>query len=345
MSSKNEPVEIYGAPGSPYTRKMLAILRFRRVPYVLGWDGHMVSGTETRPAPKVSIIPIMYFATDSVVKEVAVDSTPIIRRLEKDYKTRSVIPTHPALAFVNFLIEDFADEWVTKFMFHYRWAHDEDAKHAAPLLVFWHNPTLDPETAKAGAARFAERQIGRLGVVGSNETTGPLIEASFARLIDILDALIMRQGYVLGARPSSADFALSGQLTQLCQVEPTSYKVARLRPRVRAWVDRLEDLSGLEVKDDAWLAADEVGSALAPLLGEVGRVYVPCLIANATAIAADKKTFETQIDGKAWTQDVFPYQAKCLAEIRAAYEALDATAQAQVNEWFDGTGCKALISD
>ena len=84
MSSKNEPVEIYGAPGSPYTRKMLAVLRFRRVPYVLGWDGHMVSGTETRPAPKVSIIPIMYFATDSEVKEVAVDSTAIIRRLEND---------------------------------------------------------------------------------------------------------------------------------------------------------------------------------------------------------------------------------------------------------------------
>ncbi|MEC8291438.1 MAG: glutathione S-transferase family protein, partial [Pseudomonadota bacterium] len=213
MSSKNEPVEIYGAPGSPYTRKMLAVLRFRRVPYVLGWDGHMVSGTETRPAPKVSIIPIMYFATDSEVKEVAVDSTPIIRRLENDFETRSVIPTHPALAFLNFLIEDFADEWVTKFMFHYRWAHDEDAKHAAPLLAYWHNPTLDPETAGAGAARFAERQIGRLSVVGSNETTGPLIEASFARLIDILDALIMRQGYVLGARPSSADFALFGQLT------------------------------------------------------------------------------------------------------------------------------------
>ena len=345
MGSANEPVEIYGAPGSPYTRKMLAILRFRRIPYVLGWDGHMVAGTQTHPAPKVSIIPIMYFATDTDVKEVAVDSTPIIRRLEKDHDTRSVIPTDPALAFMNFLIEDFGDEWVTKFMFHYRWAYDEDAKHAAPLLTFWHNPTLDAETAQTNAAHFAERQIRRLGVVGSNETTGPLIEASFARLIDILDALIMRQGYVLGARPSSADFALFGQLTQLCQVEPTSYNVAKTRPRLRAWVDRLEDLSGLKVEDDAWLAADETRTALAPLLGEIGRVYVPCLIANATAIAAGEESFETLIDGKLWKQDVFPYQAKCLAEIRAAYEALDASAQAQVNDWFAGTGCEGLVSD
>ena len=141
------------------------------------------------------------------------------------------------------------------------------------------------------------------------------------------------------------DFALFGQLTQLCQVEPTSYNVAKTRPRLRAWVDRLEDLSGLKVEDDAWLAADETRTALAPLLGEIGRVYVPCLIANATAIAAGEESFETLIDGKLWKQDVFPYQAKCLAEIRAAYEALDASAQAQVNDWFAGTGCEGLVSD
>ncbi|HCQ81226.1 MAG TPA: glutathione S-transferase, partial [Rhodobiaceae bacterium] len=80
---------------------------------------------------------------------------------------------------------------------------------------------LEAETANTVSDEFAQRQIGRLGVVGSNDITGPLIEESFTRLIDILDTLIMQNGYVLGARPSSADFALFGQLTQLCQVEPT----------------------------------------------------------------------------------------------------------------------------
>ena len=343
MGAKQEPVEIYGAPGSPYTRKMLAVLRFRRVPHLTQWGGRPAAATKIRPAPKVSIIPVMYFATDSDVKEVAVDSTPIIRRLEKDYPQRSVIPTDPALGFLNFLIEDFADEWLTKSMFHYRWAYDADAKHASPLLVFWHDATLDAPAAETAAAQFADRQIGRLGVVGSNAVTGPLIEESFARLVDILDALIMREGYVLGARPSSADFALFGQLTQLCQVEPTSYQVAQRRPRVRAWVDRLEDLSGLEVAATDWLAPDDAGAALAPLLSEIGRVYVPCLRANAAAIAAGEATFETQIDGKLWKQDVFPYQAKCLMEIRAVYDALDASAQARVNDWLDGAGCEALF--
>ena len=34
---------------------------------------------------------------------------------------RSVIPTDSALAFINYLLEDFGDEWCTKYMFHYRW--------------------------------------------------------------------------------------------------------------------------------------------------------------------------------------------------------------------------------
>ena len=49
------------------------------------------------------------------------DSTPIIRRLEEATRAAQCCPTDPALAFIDYLIEDFGDEWCTKYMFHYRW--------------------------------------------------------------------------------------------------------------------------------------------------------------------------------------------------------------------------------
>ena len=35
------------------------------------------------------------------------------------------------MRFLNALLEDYADEWHTKHMFHYRWWFDEDIKKAS----------------------------------------------------------------------------------------------------------------------------------------------------------------------------------------------------------------------
>ena len=191
---------------------------------------------------------------------------------------------------------------------------------------------------------FARRQIDRLYVVGSNDITAPIIEASYARLIGILDRAIARTGFVLGTRPSAADFAIYGQLTQLGIVDPTPAAImARSTPRLRAWLDRVEDLSGLP--DGAWLDHDALGDQLGELLTEIGRVYAPFLIANARAAAAGQSDFETEIDGKRWTQPVFPYQAKCLVTLRAARQALSAEARDRLDALLGGTGCEAMFAE
>ena len=49
-------VELMGAPGSPYTRKMLALMRYRRIPYQISWQSFTSLENIThkdRPQPKV----------------------------------------------------------------------------------------------------------------------------------------------------------------------------------------------------------------------------------------------------------------------------------------------------
>lgn len=336
------PLVLTGAPGSPYTRKMLAYLRFRRIAYAVHWGGHQ-NPVPGYPEPKVKLLPTVYFEGEDGL-EAVVDSTPIIRRLESEHAARAAVPGNPVLATLNYLVEDYGDEWCTKQMFHYRWAHKADADNAAPLLVYWARPTAPAAQAEAFAAAFAKRQIDRLYVVGSNAVTAETIERSYERLLAILDQLIGAQGFVLGGRPSSADFALYGQLTQLTQVEPTSSALAAKNAiRVRAWVDRMEDLSGLDLDGGDWISPAESGDILRPLLSEIGRTYVPFLLANAEAAARGAESFETEIDGRSWEQPTFAYQAKCLAWIREEIGALGDDNLRSLRAILAGTGCDALI--
>lgn len=341
--TQSDRLELMGAAGSPYTRKMIALLRYRRIPHNVIWGGHQ-SPPDGYPAPKVKLLPTFYFQNEQGEIEAVVDSTPIIRRLETDYQGRSVFPTDPELAFYNEILEDYADEWLTKAMFHYRWFFEADRKNAGPLLMYWSANTAPEDQARQMADYFTDRQFNRLYVVGSNDVTARTIEESFERFVDILDRLIQKRGFVLGARPSSADFAIYGQMTQLAIVEPTSAAIVNRRsPRVRAWIDLMEDQSGRRDTDEDWFSPEEARTALAEILAEVGRVYVPFLVANAQAALAGEAQVETRIDGREWTQPVFPYQVKCLSALREAFKALPDSIKPVVRETLHSAQCEALM--
>jgi len=332
-------LRIVGAPGSPYSRKLRAVLRYRRIPHA--WLQAGSGGARELPRPRVELLPQLVYPG---AKEALTDSSPLIRRLEREISGRSVIPDDPALAFLDALLEDYADEWVTKMMFHYRWHYPADIEQAAAVLPRWRRVDEAEENALAAARLFAERQIGRLWVVGSNATTAPVIEESYRRLLRLLDARLREGPYVFGARPACADFGLYGQLTQLAGFDPTPRAVAlALAPRVLAWVDVVEDLSGLEPRDGEGISRDAITPALRALFGEVGRVYAPFLLANAEALAARKERVECTIDGKPWVQQPFPYQGKCLQWLREGYALLASDDRAAVDRVLAGTGCEGLF--
>jgi len=336
---KEAPLTIVGAPGSPYSRKLRAVLRYRRIPHA--WVQRGSREARGLPRPRVELLPQLVF---SGAKEALTDSTPLIRRLEALRVERSVIPDDPALAFLDALLEDYADEWLTKPMFHYRWAFPEDVGQAAAILPRWFRIDQPEAEAVAAGRQFAARQIGRLGVVGSNATTAETIESSYRRLLVLLDARLAESPFVFGGRPAASDFGLYGQLTQLAGFDPTPRRVAlAVAPRVVAWIDVVEDLSGHEPSGGDWIARDALPDSLRALFAEVGRVYAPFLLANAEALGRGAEQVECTIDGRPWVQKPFAYQAKCLTWLREAHAALAASDRRTVDAFLAGSGCEALF--
>lgn len=338
-------LRLIGAPGSPYTQKMLALMRFRHIPYAVLWGMPEVVLDQLKiEKPKMAFMPTFLFNDDQGKPVATCDSTPIIRRLESLYKGRSVLPADPALAFIDYVIEDFADEWVTKYMFHFRWHGDQDADNAGTLLPLSLGMPLSDKQAAEFKTMFTQRQISRLAYVGSSDTTAPAIEASYRRFLQAMQAHLSQQPFMLGQRPAAGDFALYGQLTQLVGFDPTPRRIAHeLSPRTVGWVDVMKDLSGADAHEQGWTALESQPGTLKGLLEEIGRVYAPALLANSRAVAAGEKSWTAQIDGTEWEQRSFPYQAKCLEWINQAYRALSDADRIRVDTALSGTGCEALI--
>jgi len=343
-------LKLAGGYGSPYSRKMRAVLRYRRIPFrwiLRGsrWD------VDIPPVP-VALIPVLVFPGENGAQDTAakpdtamIDSTFQILKLESIFPERSLVPKDPALAFLQSLIENYGDEWLTKPMFHYRWSYAPDIQKSSHVLPLDRDVTLDPEQAGKLARMFADRQIGRLGVVGSNRTTAPVIEASYRRLLAVLNShLCGGQKFLMGERPGAGDFGLFGQLSQLTHFDPTpSAFAAEQAPRVVSWVSWMDDLSWLEVGDTGWISRDAIGATLRAFFVEIGRVYAPFLIANAHALAAGAAQVECEIDGQRWTQNPFPYQGKCLKWLREEHESLSAADRRFVDGILAGSGCEALF--
>ncbi len=338
------PLVLAGQYGSPYTLKMRGVLRYRHIPF--RWMLRE-SKWDDLPAPPVPIIPVIAYPNEDGdgYRDVTVDSSPQIMRLEAEHHDRSLVPTDKALAFIDALIEDFADEWLTKAMYHYRWAYQADIDKAGKLLPISRNLQLDSDQSQQMYDFITQRQIGRRALVGSTDWNTPIIEASYRRVLQIMQARFARGDFMLGDRPGRGDFGLYGQLTQLVRFDPTSMAVAvDVAPKVVNWVERMDDLSWLPVTDGAgWDALDALDPATCDLLAEIGRTYAPFMVANARTLIEGDDEVVCQIDGVEYRQGPFGYQGKCLHWLREGYEALDTNDQGRVDTVLSGTGCEQLF--
>ena len=327
---------LIGFNPSPYSIKMRAVLRYRRLPFI--WDNRTDAREVAQQHGLPPVIPVLAMPDGTVMN----DSTPLIHELERRHPgERSIVPPDPAQAFLAGLVEDLADEWLTKCMFHYRWYYGPDRDFGTHWVIADRAPgRITTKTAEAAKA-FYDRQVGRMALVGCTEATKPVIEASYRRVLAALERSVPTQEYLFGTRPSLADFGLFGQL-QILATDPTPAAIMRRdAPHVHTWLMRLDDASGVEGE---WQSADAApGPAVIDLLHLAGEAYLPFLKANTEAIDEGKDMLHVRLADGEFAQAPFRYQAKCYRALRSAYAALEPAASARLRPVLEGTGCLAYL--
>ena len=164
----------------------------------------------------------------------------------------------------------------------------------------------------------ADRMTGRLGFVGSNDKTRPLIEASFNRVVGLLETHLATRPYLLGGRPALADFGLWGQLYEAASDPTPGGKMRSSAPQLMAWVERMQSPK-VEGSFEAWAVLEP---SLLPLLTEeVSALFLPWSAANEAALKAEAKSFEIKLGGATWSQEPQKYHARSLGELRRKYQA------------------------
>lgn len=309
--------EVYGALGSPYSLKVRAALRAKRLPN--SWTG--MTGEERAvimPNVKAQVIPVIRRPDGSWTN----DSTPFLLSIEGE--GRSLVPDDPALRFVCLLLEDMADEWFMKAMFHYRWFYEADQEWCANWLMYDSMPNAGQEKVEQNAAVIRSRQISRMALVGCTPQTAPLIEASWKRSCAALQEMALGPGrFLFGDRISLADLAFYGQL-KVMSYDPTPMAWMReAAPYLYRWLNHADDASGI---GGEWSGAETALAlpGIGKLLAQAGDTYLPFLKANADAIEAGAETFSLTIEGGPYSQGVFKYQVKCLASLREEWHRLKA---------------------
>jgi glutathione S-transferase len=266
------------------------------------------------------------------------DSTPILGHFEALHPEPSIHPPGTALAFLSALIEEYADEWGNKPMFHYRWTYEADQRSAAERIARENLPGAPPEAIAQTTRAIIERMVPRLRFVGSSSATKEQIEGSFERVVKILETHLTRRPYLFGSRPALADFGLAPQLYQ-CASDPTPAELlARKAPAVLAWTRRMLAPKA-EGPFESW---ETLMGTLTPLLErEVAAVFLPWSDANAKALGRGEAEFSVELDGRAFTQQTQKYHAKSLAALRARYAAV--RDRAELDPLLETTGCRSWL--
>ncbi len=305
--------KIFGAELSPYSVKIRSYFRFKGLPHE--WVPRSPANQEEfQRYARIPLVPLVVTPKQEGLQ----DSTPIMDAIEQRHPAPSIHPEDKTLKFLSILIEEFADEWGNKWMFHYRWARQADQLNAGTRLARGMAGELPEEEFNQLVQQVLTRMTQRVWLVGSNETTAPLIEKSFHYFLGLLNAHLAGRDFLFGSRPCYGDLGLWAQLYEMWLDPTPGSHIASKYLNVLEWIQRMccpTDAGSYE----SWAT---LAPSLRAILQFIGGTFMPWTLANEQALAEGAEEFSYELGMGTWTQKPQKYHAKSLAVLRQKYQAL-----------------------
>jgi glutathione S-transferase len=273
---------LWGAALSLYTGKVRSYLIKAGIPYREFYTSHPEFRQRVLPVVRLAVAPILE-APDGTMCQ---DTTDIIEFLETQHPATSMVPTGPVQRVVAWLINAFGSEGLLPAAMHYRWSYREQQE-------LWLKDEFGRASGRGGRAerhaaalKLMSQFSGMLPPLGVTPETAPAIEASHHALLAILDEHFLAHPYLLGGRPSIADFGMMASMFAHLGRDPVPANLMKLTaPNLYRWTERM-NLAGIadpEFPDaaESYLPEDAIPETLEPLLGHIFTDWGPDLRASA----------------------------------------------------------------
>ncbi len=214
--------------------------------------------------------------------EIIQDSTEIVDHFErKGLARRSAYPTAPRQLAVAHVLELYGSEGLLRPAMHYRWNFPEINDGFIEMnFVDGLGGGVPSEQAREAARHGMKRMRLAAAAFGVSPETIPAIEASYLELLELLQAHLMEAPYLLGGRPSLADYGLIAPLYAHLSRDPHPSRLMKQRAhRVWRWTERMnsrtDEPGGVLDGSDDLFANDQIPDTLKAVLRHAAEDLVP----------------------------------------------------------------------
>ena len=338
----------YGWQASYFAGKARAYLTYKQLDFV-NKEINIFDMKKIAKHTKRAAMP----AVESKSGEWFCDTPLIMEAFEKRHPTPSILTQTPVQTFIAELLQNWFDDSWLKVALHTRWSYsenweklnrDESSKSLLPFMPkFIRNKMIEK--------LFKQEMIQHLGNQGITPDKIPLLEKWSLNIIKLLNTHFSQHGYLLGERPTVADFALFGPMFGHLNRDPWPKREwLDKHPHLQQWVEKMA--RGEQTSGELY-PNDEIPESLMPIINIVFNEFLPLMQNTAqeiTKIISDqnltsgdalprttKKLTFNMLDST-YTRGSFSYSIWRIQRIQNIVQNFPAQDQQNLSKWLAEQG-------